>query len=135
MKIQYGDFVISASYTGSKPAPWTNGAANWNHHWVTVRSTVTGKRTGFDFWASIAHPRLESEYDLLNAFYCFVSDALSGAMSFREFCCEFGYDEDSRAAEKTWKACKRSREKLATMSGYPIDEIYDLCNALQEVGA
>lgn len=136
MTITWKDFTITATYTGSKPAPWNdNHSQNWNHHWITVSSKETGKKTGFDFWASIANPELRSRYDVLNAFYCFVSDAISGMEDFPDFCAEFGYDEDSRRAEKVWKACKRSLEKLERVSGYPLDEIYDLCNALAEEAA
>lgn len=34
------------------------------------------------------------------------------AETFEEFCGEFGYDEDSRSAFKTWKACKKENEAL-----------------------
>lgn len=135
MKYTFNDFEVKACYTGNKPAPWDNGRENWNHHTVLVKSTETGKRTSFDFWASIMNPHLSSEYDVLNAFYCFVSDAVSGLESFSDFCREFGYDEDSRSAEKIWKSCRRSYEKLSRMSGFSRDEIYDLCNALAEAYA
>lgn len=132
MKYRFNDFEITATYTGDKPAPWSDSRENWNHHNITVRSTETGKKTRFDFWASIMNPHLSSKYDVLNAFYCFVSDAVSGLEDFSEFCREFGYDEDSRRAEKVWKSCRRSYEKLSRMSGFSRDEIYDLCNALGE---
>lgn len=35
-------------------------------------------------------------------------------MDFSEFCSEFGYDEDSRTAERTFKACKHQAERLKT---------------------
>jgi hypothetical protein len=50
-------------------------------------------------------PELRSRYDILNALYCFVSDAVSGLDSFDEFCRNFGYDTDSREAYQTWQAC------------------------------
>ena len=84
---------------------------------------------------SIMNPEIDSEYDTLNAFYCFVSDALSGTYSFSEFCGEFGYDEDSRKAEQTWKACQRSLKKFERVSGYGLDEMYDFINELSEVAA
>ncbi len=130
MKATFKNFEVSAVYTGSKAAEWGNGRKNWNHHRITVENTENGARTSFDFWASIAQPRIETEYDVLNAFYCFVSDAISGDMDFSEFYGEFGYDEDSRTAGKDWKACQRSSEELARI--YDGD-IYDLANELQEV--
>jgi hypothetical protein len=97
---------------------------------VTVTNTETENEIEFDFWASIAKPELESEYDILNAFYCFISDAISGTYTFEEFCSEFGYDEDSRRAEKIWKECKKSYGKLISIFD---GDIYDLANELQEI--
>ena len=129
-RANYKNFKITATHTGGKPADWGDGQENWNHHRITVTNTETGKRTAFDFWASIAHPVIDSTYDILNAFYCFVSDAVSGLDSFQEFCAEFGYDEDSRRAYKTWKACKRAADKFERVSG-GVD-IYDFINELSE---
>lgn len=126
-RAKYKNYIITATYTGEKSAPWSDN--NYNHHKVTIRNTTTGKKTSFDFWASIMHPVLDSEYDVLNAFYCFVSDAISGLDSFEDFCSNFGYDTDSRKAEKTWKACKRAAAKFQRISA---DDIYNLANELSE---
>lgn len=126
----WNNFKITATYTGSKAADWGNDCpTNWNHHRVTVTNQDTGKRTCFDFWASLMQPELRTRYDVLNAFRCFVDDALCGSETFEDFCSEFGYNEDSRRAEKTWKACKRSLAKLQRI--YPGD-LYDLINELEE---
>ena len=131
METTFKNFKINAEYTGSKKADWGNDAPeNWNHHNVTVTNTETENEIEFDFWASIAKPELESEYDILNAFYCFISDAISGTYTFEEFCSEFGYDEDSRRAEKIWKECKKSYGKLISIFD---GDIYDLVNELQEI--
>ena len=108
MKTNYKEFTISAEFDGKKVAPWDN--MNDRHSRVTVKNNETGKRTSFDFWGSVREPRLETNYSLLNAFYCFVSDGLSAVDGFENFCSEFGYDSDSRRAEKIFKACKRSEE-------------------------
>lgn len=129
----YKNFKISAEYDGKKVAGWD--ANNDRHNKVTVKNLDNGKRTSFDFWGSVVNPRVESEYDLLNAFYCFVSDALAGVDSFENFCSEFGYDTDSRNAEKIWKACKRSTDKFFNLTNYSLDMVYDFINELQEVAA
>lgn len=131
MKTTYKNFVISEKFTQNKVSPWDKN--NYNHHVVTVKNTDNGKKTCFDFWCSIVNPDFKNENDLLNAFYCFVSDAVSGLDSFYDFCRNFGYDEDSRSAEKTWKACKKSLEKLERVSEFSTDEIYDLVNELSEI--
>ena len=129
----YKNFKISAEFDGLKVAIWDE--YNDRHSKVTIKNLENGKRTSFDFWGSIKNPRLESDYDLLNAFYCFVSDAISGLESFENFCGEFGYDTDSRKAEKTYKLCKRAYVKFNRVSGFSDDEMYDFINELSEIAA
>jgi len=133
MKATFNNFTVSANYKGDKKANWGDKMPeNWNNHLVTVTNTDTKQRCTFEFWASISNPELSTEYDVLNAFYCFVGDAISGKMDFDEFCSEFGFDNDSRTAERTWKACKRATAKLERIySG----DIYDLANELGELYA
>lgn len=128
MTYEFLNWQVTAEYTGSKMADW-GITKNWNHHTVTVKNTQNGKWTCFDFWASIAHPRVTSRYDTLNAFRCFVEDAISGDMDYKEFCAEFGYDEYDTRAKKTWKACQRSAEKLHRI--YDGD-LYELANSMEE---
>lgn len=129
MTVTFKNWKITATYTGSKAANWGGNVENWNHHTVTVTNTENGKRTRFDFWASIAKPELDSDYDIMNAFYCFVSDAIYGDMSFSDFCAGLGYDEDSRKAYKVWTACKRSKAKLERIG---VDDVYALLDSLED---
>ena len=131
MKATYKNFIISESFIGGKPSSWDLN--NENYHKVTIKNTENGKKTSFDFWCSIVQPTFKKEYDLLNAFYCFLSDAISGTMSFEDFCSEFGYDIDSRRAEKTWKACKKSFNKFWNLTGYSLDMMYDFIDELSEI--
>jgi hypothetical protein len=127
-KATFKQFEIKASYKGTKKAEWSSD--NFNNHMITVTNTETGEKARFEFWASIANPELNKEYDILNAFYCFVSDAVSGSESFENFCSEFGYDTDSRTAEKIYKKCQKQLEKLNKI--YDGD-IYELVNELSEI--
>lgn len=129
METIYKDFKIKSEYKGDKAAPWGDRQENWNNHIITVKNITTGKRTSFEFWASIMHPEIQTEDDLLNAFECFVSDALSGENSFEDFCNEYGYDTDSRSAERTHKACVKSNQKL---KGIYAGDLYELANELNE---
>lgn len=131
MKATFKNFTISTGKRTFKPSSWDK--RNTNSYTVTVRNTETGSRTSFDFWCSIARPTFCTEYDVLNAFYCFVSDAGCGADSFTDFCRNLGYDSDSITALKTWKACKRSLAKFLRVSGFSDDELYDFANELQEI--
>ena len=127
-KAVFKNFEIKASYKGTKKAEWSNN--NFNNHMITVINTETNQKITFEFWASIANPELKTEYDILNAFYSFVSDAVSGNESFEEFCSNCGYDTDSRTAEKIYKKCKKQLEKLNKI--YDGD-ICDIVNELSEI--
>mgnify|MGYP001022597990 CR=1 FL=1 len=130
MKTTFKNFLINSTFKGDKVAPWSDKQQNYNNHTITVTNTETEQKISFEFWGSIMEPEVKTEDELLHAFYCFISDAVSGNYSFNEFCGEFGYDEDSRKAEKTWKACKKSLEKLNKIYN---GDVYDLANELQEI--
>lgn len=73
-----------------------------------------GRQYSFDYWMGQAHkdePSVEMVLDSL------LSDASAGDQDFEEFCSEFGYDEDSREAERTWKACQKSGEGVKRLLG------------------
>ncbi len=48
---------------------------------------------------------------------CLLSDSQAGEQDFEEFCAEFGYDTDSRKAERTWKACRAQAPKVKRLLG------------------
>lgn len=132
----YKNFKIVAKLQGADINEAWNDTEPHNKYFVYVTNTENGEKTRFTFWDSIVNTRngviLDGD-ELLNAFYCFVSDACSGLYSFSEFCSEFGYDEDSRSAERIHKACKRSYKSFARVSGLSYDEIFDFANELQEI--
>lgn len=131
MQTTFRNFSISATYLGNKAAGWGGDMPeNYNNHRVIVRNSRNGKRIQFEFWASLADPELRKPSDLRNAFECFLSDAIAGKQSFEDFCGDFGYDVDSRKAEKTWKACQRAAEKADRLLGDA--DLYDLANALRD---
>lgn len=83
---------------------------------VQVRSDATGAVIRFRYHASVVDHRsnvdqLDRE-GLLYAFWSFVGDADAGSQSFRDFCSDFGENEDSMTAHRTWKACKASAVKF-----------------------
>ncbi len=130
----WNGYRIQATYTGSKEANWGDGRGNWNHHRMLVHAPKNGKRIYFDFWASIAEPRVKTGRDVLEAFECFLSDAVSGAEKFDYFCADFGYDEDSIKALNAWKACQRANKKAARIIGSDDYEVLSkLYNDLREI--
>ena len=133
MKANYKNFKISTGNGDYKRPIWDTKPHK--HYIITVVNTETKARTNFSFYASLAQPDFKSEYDVLNAFYCFVSDAVAGIDTFENFCSDFGYDTDSIKALKTYRACERALKKfthVSNMSAYS-DTIYDFANELQEI--
>jgi hypothetical protein len=55
---------------------------------------------------------------------CLASDAagIENARSFEDWCSEYGYDTDSRRAEKTFKTCEHQASRLKTFLG---DELFE----------
>ena len=132
----YKNFKIVAKLQGAEINEAWNDSEPRNKYFVYVANTENGERTRFTFWDSLDNTRRGVVLDgdeLLSAFYCFVSDACRGLYSFSEFCNEFGYDEDSRSAERIFKACKRSHDSFCRVSGLDDSAMYDLIFELQEI--
>jgi len=55
--------------------------------------------------------------------YSLMSDGRAGELSFEEFCSEFGYDADSRRAEKIWKECKKIAPKIRKLLGAHFERV------------
>ena len=94
----------------------TNMDANMDH-WRCRISNAAGKRIVVTFSMGIGHhgkaPKLEEVID------CLASDAsgVENARGFEEWRGEYGYDTDSRKAEKTYKACQRVCDQLKRLVG------------------
>lgn len=133
----YKNFKINAKFQGFEPNKAWEDDKPRRKFFVYVTNTDTNAKTCFTFWDSIASvengAKALDEYNTLNAFYCFVSDALSGYNTFSDFCGEFGYDEDSRSAYRIYTACKRAFKSWARVSGMDEGETCDFLNELQEI--
>lgn len=131
MRTQYNEFKITSTFIGDKLWNADDKMRNYNNHLVTVVNTETHRKTAFEFWGSIAKPEIETEQELLFAFYCFLSDGQGSCYGFEKFCSEFGYDTDSRRAYKTFKVCEKSLHK-AERIGIDEDMACDIMNDLSE---
>lgn len=95
---------------------WDRYASHWQ---ITMRRN--GKRMVTTYSMGGAHV---GEPELPGVLNCLLSDAEAGAESFDDFCANFGYDTDSRKAERTHKACKRTAASLARL--FSSSELADL---------
>ena len=126
LKLSIGLVTISSLFLNNKVSGWSK--ENYNNHKITV--FFNGKKTSFEFWNSIQGGEMSDNSDLLGALNCFFNDAISGNMSFDEFCSEFGYDEDSSTAERVHKTCIKSLKKVENI--FDCD-LYDLANDVSEL--
>jgi hypothetical protein len=119
--------VISARLIGE-----TTEMLNGLHYAYSVTVKHNGEKCSFKYHTSIndfAQGKDEmSESDLLNALDCLISDAIAGEMDFYNFCNEFGYDFDSRKAEKVWKACKGATKKASRL----FSDLYQTADQVRE---
>ena len=132
----YKNFKIVAKLQGAETNKAWNNNEPQNKYFVYVTNTENGEKTRFTFWDSIYNTQRGVVLDgdeLLNAFYCFVSDACNSICSFSEFCSEFGYNDDSRSAERIFKACQRAYKSFSRVSGLDDYAMYDFINELQEI--
>lgn len=88
---------------------WQKQATDW-------RCTLhyKARRYSFDFFQG---PAISHEPEVEDCLDCLLSDASAGEQSFEEFCSEFGYDADSRKAERIHKACEKTARQMRRLLG------------------
>ena len=97
-------------------AEWAVAASHWKCRFRRGNQCLT---TYFSMGsAHIGNPKAADVLD------CLASDAASieNARSFEDWCSDFGYDTDSRRAERTFKTCERQAHKLKQFLG---PDLYD----------
>ena len=136
IKVLGKEFEIKAELIaeGISVPHWNDNKYQHNYFKVFVFSPETKKWANFDFYGSyhdfLTEKTKMTDSNLQSAFEMFVSDATYGDMDFEEFCNEFGYDTDSKKAEKVHKECINSKNKLERITDL---DLYDLANELREV--
>ena len=115
--IKENGLTMSCEYADSNPN--MKDSQNMNHYKVTIkrRFKVFGNyldsRYGFKqmtLYFSQGYG-VEGEPTLESVLSCLISDSYCGR-SFQDFCDNLGYDNDSRKAEKTFKATLKQTSKL-----------------------
>ena len=113
--IEENGIRMSAERVGSNPN--MDDARDGSSHWrCRFRSSkFRGSMTiYFTMGSALVGP--PSAADVLD---CLASDAVGfeNARSFEEWCGEYGYDTDSRRAERTYRAVERQSERLRKFLG------------------
>jgi hypothetical protein len=121
LEVQVKDSILLPTLTSTQVDAPTD-ASDWDasaSHW---RCTLTyqGRRMSVQYHMGSAH---KGKPDLLSVLGSLFLDASSGDVDFSDFCSEFGYDADSRKAEKTWKACASMHVRLHKLLGQDYDLI------------
>lgn len=108
----------------SEWADTNKNAPDWkdaNHHKVTLKMGRKQLTTYFSQGYGIS-----GEPDAENVLNALSSDSSSfeNARSFEDWAEEFGYDTDSRKAEKIYRVCERQADKLKRSSEIPCMKNY-----------
>ena len=118
---KYG-ITFSFKLANKKLPTWAESKERQNNHF-TVTFKRGDKKLSFDFFGSQNDYRNgKQEIDAYSVLACCSSDYYCPE-TVEDFCGEFGYDEDSRKAEKLHKACLKQSKKLqAFFSGEEMVE-------------
>lgn len=136
-------FGLSSTLTNSGvPFPNTDDEDNTIHN--EFRVTVTRYLPGglriqrsFKWYGSqkdFDEGKVElTKIDLERAFRDFVDDAQLSTRSFKEFCSDLGYSNDSRRAERIYKESRKSLHNVLAL-GISEDRLTDILNGLSGQG-
>lgn len=130
LKFSFGNVVMSSRLVdGDYQFPVDE--SRFNHHYrFEIRLYYNGKRcyfryaTSYNDWRNGKETLDESDY--MNALNCALSDSYAAQETFKDFCSEFGYSDDSIRALKIYKDCKRTAVRLNKLfSGLDLLSIQD----------
>ena len=133
------EFEITAKHIGEiKGFPDSDDNMMHNVFKITVKrefgdGAITKSFKFYDSYANWQKGKTTMNLmDMLLAFKSFLEDAWAGSMDFEDFCGEYGYNSDSRRAEKIYNKCKNQLGKVMDL-GIFQSELPDLINALNEI--
>ncbi len=104
----------------SAPCERTDGIVGWapgSSHYK-CHLTYNGRTCTVQFSMGPALCKEPTAFDVLS---CLISDASGCLDSFESWCGDYGYDVDSRKAERIWKACIKSAAKTRRLLGADFD--------------
>jgi hypothetical protein len=105
--------------------PHMDSMPDGSTHWKCA-FRAKGKRMTVFFSMGPAHSREPEAGEVLD---CLASDASSieNARNFEDWAAEYGYDTDSRKAERTFKTCEAQAAKLRAFLGDGYEELLWKC--------
>lgn len=102
---------------------WQTDDEGWEHYGGKVRLTLGRRQLTVPWMQGAAHgTEAPSAVDVLESV---ATDAAAyiNARDFADFAAELGYDEDSRKAEATYRACGRLADKLRRFLGEDFETV------------
>jgi hypothetical protein len=127
----YKNLDITVRYFGGSPAPFDK--ENRNYHEITIRNQRTNSSRKFQYWSSIAHPKVKERKDILSALECILADAISGSLSFSCWCSDLGMNPDSLEAFGIYRATERTYSDMLYIIG-SYDSMQEMYNDLISQG-
>lgn len=103
------EFVYGAKMPYGQQDEWQRNANGYRCTLIYQR-----RRYSFDYWQGIG---ITSDPTAAGCLESLLSDASADDDDFEAFCGEFGYDTDSRKAEKVHKACLAVRKAMQRLLG------------------
>ena len=101
-----------ATFKDAKCPPYCDGKhIHGERYRVTLHRPGQPGRLSFDFWNSQHDMEAGEQPTAYDVLACISSD-LNCPESFKEFCGEYGYEEDSRKAYATFKRCASFAKRL-----------------------
>lgn len=127
---QAEDFLIKASanitieLAPNQKAPlWAKDGQNYGLMYNITIHRTNCKDYSFNFWNSItakAENRKPTDYDILACLTKYDPGF------FEDFCSEYGYNEDSRTAERTFLAVIKEWKETSRMFGDLLEELQEI---------
>jgi hypothetical protein len=104
--------VLDTFTATAKRGPENEEWGTPNNGWKVTLKNSRGQRYTVPFFKGIGLP--DTPPTAAEVLECLVSDALGyrNARSFDDWAADYGYDTDSRAAYRTFEACRRISERL-----------------------
>lgn len=132
MKYRIQGFTVYGKYVDTIRG-FPNDSDDMYHNQFRITVQKDKVRRTFNYYGSqhdYEQGKIELDRtDLKDCLYSFFSDALAGMQNFEDFCSEFGYNTDSRKAEKIYKLCQKSTQKALDL-GLIENDLVDLVNIL-----